>query len=207
LAADAAPTARAEWLFLAISLVSGGMLATRAARHTAGWLLLGLVTTAAAWLAAQSSLLRSLDALMSPAPRFADAAVCAAVGGLCAGAAAFALPGKAMRARWVFAYITGAALTMAALQWIGAAVNPERALLRGRIAAFGLIGAAAYALVWLESAWPSGAGAMTRAKQGMVLGGFVAGLCGADLGGAGAALLVVGGLSIGAVEADRTTGT
>ena len=108
-----------------------------------------------------------------------------------------------MRATRVFAYVAGAALTIAALQWIGMSVNPERALLRGRIAAFGLIGARAYALVWLESSWPAGGDTLTRAKQGIVLGGFVASLFGVELGAGGAALLIVAGLTIGAVEADR----
>jgi hypothetical protein len=111
-----------------------------------------------------------------------------------------------MRARRVLAYVAGGALTMAALQWIGPGVNPERALLRGRIAAFGLVGAAAYALVWLESAWPAGGDVMIRAKQGVLLGGFAASLFGAELGGAGAALLIVAGLNIGSVEADRQFG-
>lgn len=204
LAADAVPVCREEWLFLAIALVSSALLASRAARRIAGWVLLGLVAIAAALLVGHGAFLASLGALVSRSPQFADIAVCAGVGGLCAGAAALALPARAMRARRVFAYVAGGALTMAAVQWLGIGVNPERALLRGRIAAFGLIGAAAYALVWLESARPVGGDVMTRAKQGVLLGGFAASLFGAELGGAGAALLIVAGLNMGAVEADRS---
>jgi hypothetical protein len=206
LAADPVPIVRAEWLFLTIALVSSAMLADRAARRVTGWVLLGLVTMAAALLVGHGAFLASLDALLSRSPHFADVAVCAGAGGLCAGGVALALPARAMRARRVFAYVAGGALAMAALQWIGIDVNPERALLRGRIAAFGLIGAAAYALVWIESAWPAGGDVMTRAKQGMLLGGFAASLFGAELGGAGAALLIVAGLNIGAVEADSHVG-
>jgi hypothetical protein len=174
LAADPAPVCRTEWLFLAIALVSGGMLASRAVRHASSWVLIALVATAAA------------------------------IGGLSAGAAALVLSPRTMRAKRVFAYVAGAALTIAALQWIGVSVNPERALLRGRIAAFGLIGALAYALVWLGSSWPAGGDGLTRAKQGIVLGCFVATLSGAELGAGGAAILIVAGLTIGAVEADRS---
>jgi hypothetical protein len=92
-----------------------------------------------------------------------------------------ALRSRATRARQAFLYVAAAALTVAALRAIGTNINPERALLAGRIAAFGLAGAAIYAIVWIEGAWPAGDTVAALATQGVVLGFFVEVLFGAEL--------------------------
>jgi hypothetical protein len=109
-----------------------------------------------------------------------------------------ALRPRATRARQAFLYVAAAALTVAALRAIGTNINPERALLAGRIAAFGLAGAAIYALVWIEGAWPAGDTVAALATQGVVLGFFVEVLFGAELANYGGALLLLAGLAIGA---------
>ena len=108
------------------------------------------------------------------------------------------------RARRTLAFAAAAALTIGALHAIGTAVNPERALLAGRIAAFGLTGAAVYAIVWIEGAWPAGETVTALATQGMVLGFFVEVLFGAELANAGGALLLLAGLAIGASGVRRS---
>jgi hypothetical protein len=109
------------------------------------------------------------------------------------------------RARRTLTFVTAAALTMGALQAIGTGVNPERALLAGRIAAFGLAGAVVYAIVWIEGAWPTGDTVTALATQGMVLGFFIEVLLGAELADAGGALLLLAGLTIGASGVRRST--
>ena len=109
------------------------------------------------------------------------------------------------RARQAFLYVAAAALTVAALRAIGTTINPERALLAGRIAAFGLTGAAVYAIVWIEGAWPAGDTVTALATQGMVLGFFVEVLFGAELANAGGPLLLLAGLAIGASGVRRST--
>jgi hypothetical protein len=108
------------------------------------------------------------------------------------------------RARRTLAFAAVAALTIGALHAIGTAVNPERALLAGRIAAFGLTGAAVYAIVWIEGAWPAGDTVTALAAQGIVLGFFVEVLFGAELANAGGALLLLAGLAIGASGVRRS---
>ena len=100
-------------------------------------------------------------------------------------------------ARRLTMYVLSAAVTIAALHTIGAGVNPERALLAGRIAAFGLAGAGVYALVWIEGGWPVGPTLWSIAAEGMVVGFFVEILRGAELANAGAPLLLIAALAIG----------
>jgi hypothetical protein len=103
----------------------------------------------------------------------------------------------------VLAYAAGAVLTIVVLRAVGTAINPERALLAGRIAAFGIAGATVYALVWFEGAWPAGPSTPALAAQGVVLGFFVAILSGTDLADAGDAPLLLAGLGAGAASLSR----
>ena len=95
-------------------------------------------------------------------------------------------------------YAVSAALAIAALHAIGGGVNHERALLAGRVAAFGLAGAGVYALVWIEGAWPAGPTVWAMAAEGMVIGFFIEILSGAEMANAGAPLLLIAALAIGA---------
>jgi hypothetical protein len=104
----------------------------------------------------------------------------------------------ASRVRRALTYVASAALTIAALRALGTSVNPERALMAGRIAAFGLAGAAIYALVWIEGAWPAGDTVVSLAAQGVVFGFLVEIMFGAELASHGAAALLIAGLAIGA---------
>jgi hypothetical protein len=115
-----------------------------------------------------------------------------------------ALRWRATRTGQALTYVAAAALTVAALRAIGASINPERALLAGRIAAFGLAGAAVYAIVWIEGAWPAGDTVTAVAAQGVVFGFFVEILLGAELADAGGALLLLAGLAIGASGITRS---
>jgi hypothetical protein len=99
--------------------------------------------------------------------------------------------------------VAAAGLAIAALRMIGTSVNPERALLAGRIAAFGLAGAVVYALVWIEGAWPAGDALIALIAQGVVFGFFVEVLFGAELTDAGGAPLLLAGLAIGAFRGQR----
>lgn len=109
-----------------------------------------------------------------------------------------AVRSRATRTRRAMIYVAAASLTIVALRVIGTSINPERALLAGRIAAFGLAGAAVYAIVWIEGAWPAGATVTARAAQGVVLGFFIEVLFGAELANYGGPLLMLAGLAIGA---------
>jgi len=101
------------------------------------------------------------------------------------------------RTRRLTTYAVSAALTIAALHAIGDGVNHERALLAGRVAAFGLAGAGVYALLWIEGGWPVGPTVWATAAGGMVVGFFVEILRGAELANAGAPLLLIAALAIG----------
>jgi hypothetical protein len=90
------------------------------------------------------------------------------------------------------------ALAIGALHAIGGGVNHERALLAGRVAAFGLAGAGVYVLVWIEGAWPAGPTVWAMAAEGMVIGFFIEILSGAEIANAGAPLLLIAALAIGA---------
>jgi hypothetical protein len=96
------------------------------------------------------------------------------------------------------AYIAGAAVTIVALRMIGGGIDPARALLAGRVAAFGLAGAGVYALIWIEGGWPAGTTLKILATKGAVVGFFVQILSGAEVANAGAALLLIAALAIGA---------
>ena len=190
------PVCRPEWLFVALALFSEALLPTRAVRRTAVSLLLGCAALASAWLSLQSSVSSSVHAVLtSIRPAFADVALCAAIAGLCAGAAALAT--SAPRVRRVLAYASGAALAIGALGKAGTFVNPDRALLAGRIAAFGVTGAVAYALVWLEGAWPGGDSVAALATQGAIAGAFIASLFGLELASGQAEALFIAGLAYG----------
>jgi hypothetical protein len=110
---------------------------------------------------------------------------------------------RATLTRQALIYVAAAGLAIAALRMIGTSVNPERALLAGRIAAFGLAGAVVYALVWIEGAWPAGDALIALIAQGVVFGFFVEVLFGAELTDAGGAPLLLAGLAIGAFRGQR----
>jgi hypothetical protein len=101
------------------------------------------------------------------------------------------------------AFVLGGALAVAGLRMIGVPVFPDHALLRGRIAAFGFAGAAAYALVWVDGWWPRRGGAWMLLANGVVCGAFAFTLVGGELGAAGSAVLVVAGLIVGAARAEK----
>jgi hypothetical protein len=188
------PVCRPEWLFVALVLFSGALLPSRAVRRTAATLLLGCAALAAAWLSLQSSVSAAIHAVLtSIRPAFADVALCAAVVGLCTGAAALATSAPGIRRG--LTYAAGLALAIAALGKAGIFVNPERSLLAGRIAAFGVAGAAAYALVWLEGAWPGGDSIIRLAMQGAIGGAFIASLFGVELASGQAEALFIAGLA------------
>jgi hypothetical protein len=193
------PVCRPEWLFLALALLSKALLPSHSEQRTAASLLLGIAGLAAALLSVQRSLIAAIHAIWTSTNlAFADVAVCAATAGLCAGIAALATP--APRLRRMFAYAAGVALAIAALDRAGTFVNPDRALLAGRIAAFGVAGTVAYALVWLEGAWPGGDSVTARTMQGAIAGAFVASLFGAELAGGQAEALFIAGLAFAAAQ-------
>jgi hypothetical protein len=202
---DVALACRAEWLFLAVALFSGRLLAGGRIQSAWGWMLFALVATAAALMATRAPLTASFERVLTSQRRFEDVAACAAVAGLCA-TVALVVPAPAVRTNRMLAYVASALLTIAALQWAGVAVDPSHAMLRGRFVALGVIGAAAYVVVWVNGWWPTGDNLETRVKQGVLFGTFVATLFGAELGGGGAALLVLAGLTFGALESDRSSG-
>jgi hypothetical protein len=117
---------------------------------------------------------------------------------------AAASPTQAPITRRLTTYAVSAALTIALLHAIGGSVNPERALLAGRVAAFGLAGAGIYALVWIEGAWFVGPTVWAMAAEGIVIGFFVEILRGAELANAAAPLLLIAALAIGASGAARS---
>jgi dolichyl-phosphate-mannose-protein mannosyltransferase len=193
------PVCRPEWLFVALVLFSQALLPSRTVQRTAASLLLGCAALASAWLSLQSSVSAAIHAVLtSVRPAFADVALCAAIVGLCAGAAALAP--SPPRLRRVFAYAAGVALAIGALGKAGTFVNPDRALLAGRIAAFSVAGAAAYALVWLEGAWPGGDSIAALAMQGAIAGAFIASLFGVELASGQAEALFIAGLAFGAAR-------
>ena len=100
-------------------------------------------------------------------------------------------------------YVAGAALMLPALHWVGAMITPERALFERELATIGAIGVIAYALLWLEAAWPAGIDLPARACEGMALGAFATVLFGTVIGHAGAASTVAAGLLIGVIQAER----
>jgi hypothetical protein len=104
-------------------------------------------------------------------------------------------------------YIAGAAVTIVALRLIGSGIDPGRALLAGRVAAFGLAGAGVYALIWIEGAWPAGTTLTMLATRGAIVGFFVEILSGAEIANAGAARLLVAALAIGATARHSMRGT
>ena len=109
------------------------------------------------------------------------------------------------RIRRLTTYAVSAAVTIAALHAIGGGVNHERALMAGRVAAFGLAGAGVYALVWIEGGWPVGpTTAWAMAAAGMAVGFFVEILSGAELAIPGAPLLLLAALAIGASGVARS---
>ena len=115
--------------------------------------------------------------------------------------ARIAAPSRAARH---IVYFAAAAATIAALLWLGCAIDPSRALLRGRIAAFGSSATAAYVVVWMCGWWPSaGSGMPTRAGEGVLLGLFAAAMLGVELGAYSAAVLTLAGLIFGAVRTSR----
>jgi hypothetical protein len=82
-------------------------------------------------------------------------------------------------------------------------INPQRAILNNQLATIGVVGATAFAAIWLQSAWPSGPNLSSRALQGVALGVFVTAVFGASIAHAGAALPIVAGMLIGVIQTDR----
>jgi hypothetical protein len=100
------------------------------------------------------------------------------------------------------AYVAAAALAIGALVWMGCRVDPSRALLRGRLAAYGMIGTAAYIAVWVRGWWPSARTSLpTHAGRGMLFGLFAAAVIGVELGSHTAGVLTIAGLLFGSVRA------
>jgi hypothetical protein len=197
-----AAACRVELLFLALALFSSVLVADRNTRTATGLLVLVLVALASVLISLKVSWSGVWRDALSWPPAFDPIAALSALAGLVAVVAAAARP----HARFSGAafYIAAAALSLGAVHWIGLPPHPERALLSGRIAAYGIAGAAAYCAVWMAGWWPSGGGApASRMKEGVLLGAFAAGLFGVDLSGVGAALPIVAGLTFGAVRADR----
>jgi hypothetical protein len=118
--------------------------------------------------------------------------------------AAAASATQASITRRLTTYAVSAALTIALLHAIGGSVNPERALLAGRVAAFGLAGACSYALVWIEGGWPVGPTVWAMAAEGIVIAFLVEILSGAELANAGSPVLLIAALAIGASGAARS---
>ena len=94
-------------------------------------------------------------------------------------------------------------MTVPALQWAGAMINPQRAILNNQLATIGSLGALAYAAIWVHNAWPAGPQLPSRALQGIALGVFITTVFGASIAHAGAALPIVSGILIGVIQADR----
>jgi hypothetical protein len=201
---DVALACRGEWLFLAVAVFSGRLLGDDRIRTVSSWAVFGLVAAAAVSIAARASSIASLERVFTSQRKFEDVAACAAIAGLCAGVA-LAVPSSAVRTNRALAYLASALMTIAALQWVGTPVDPSHAMLRDRIAALGAIGAASYVFVWASGWWPTGDSLEARVKQGALVGAFAASLFGADLGGGGAALPILAGLTFGMLDADRTS--
>lgn len=126
----------------------------------------------------------------------------AAIGFVCAAGALVART-RAPRLQRVLIYIAGASLMLPALHWVGAMITPERALFERELATLGVVGVVAYALIWLDAAWPAGRDLPARACEGMALGAFATLLFGTVIGHAGAASTVAAGLLIGVIQAER----
>jgi len=126
----------------------------------------------------------------------------ASIGFVCA-AGALIVRSRAPRLQRVLIYVAGAALMLPALHWVGAMITPERALFERELATIGVVGVIAYALIWLEAAWPAGNDLPARACEGMALGAFATVLFGTVIGHAGAASTVAAGLLVGVIQAER----
>jgi hypothetical protein len=98
--------------------------------------------------------------------------------------------------RWL-AYAAGVGVGLIALYALSAPRNADFAWLAGRMAAFGVVGSALYAAVWVEGLWANQGPAMRVAAAGGVFACFVAVLSGIELAAGSAALLFLAGLLLG----------
>jgi hypothetical protein len=201
---QAEATVRNEYLFIAVALVSPAFLRSRGGQATLGALIVGLAAIGAALLARHgippgtvSDMTKSLRNL------YGYTAALAAPAGLLAGAATLLAPARLIGVRQTLLYSAAAAMTLPALQWAGAMINPQRAVLNNQLSTIGAIGACAYVAIWIHSAWPVGGDLSSRAWRGIALGVFATAAFGAGIGHAAAALAVVAGLVVGLIQADR----
>jgi hypothetical protein len=202
--ADSARTLRIESLFVAVALMSPAFLSSRRGQQTVGWTIVGLAAIGAALLA-RHGIPSGAGVEMTKSLRnaYGYTAAFAAPAGLFAAAAFVLVPPHLARIRRVLIYVAAAAMTLPALQWAGAMINPQRAMLNNQLGTIGLIGAAAYVAIWMHSAWPIGRDLSSRAWQGAALGMFATAVFGATVGHAGAAFPIVAGLLLGVIQADR----
>ncbi len=201
----AAIALRSGALFAAVAMISPAFVRDRASERTIAWTMFALVAVGATLLAAggfPAGLFT--EATRSLRNAFGYTSAVAARAGLAAAAAFFVFPERFRRTRRTLLYTAAAAMTLPALQWAGAPVDPARAFLRPEIATLGAIGAALYAAVWLVNAWPFGVEPTSRIKQGMALGAFATLVLGAVVGPPDATVPVAAGLLIGRIDADRT---
>jgi hypothetical protein len=201
---QAAATVRNEYLFIAAALVTPAVLRNRGGQATLGVIFVSLAAIGAALLARHGIPAGALTELTkSLRNAYGYSAAFAAPAGLLIGAAFLLVPSRLVRTRRGLAYAAAAAMTFPALQWAGAMINPQRAVLNNQLATIGVIGACAYVAIWLRSAWPAGREVSSRAWRGVALGVFLTAAFGAGIAHAAAAFAVVAGLLIGLIHADR----
>jgi hypothetical protein len=202
--AESALTVRNEALFIAFALLSPSFFTDDAARRVILGTIIAFVVAGAALLARHGvppNVLSEMTKSLRNAYGY-TAAYCAPIG-LAAGGAFLLVPRRLPRLRRALLYAAAALLSVPALQWSGAMINPQRAILNNQLATIGVVGATAFAAIWLQSAWPSGPNLSSRALQGVALGVFVTAVFGASIAHAGAALPIVAGMLIGVIQTDR----
>jgi hypothetical protein len=200
--ADSAAALRSGSLLLATLLVCASSV--NGWRAAVGWTILALAALGAAALlapgipgGAAEQFAQSLRNAFGYTSSYS-----AAAGFVCAAGALIART-RAPRLQRALIYAAGAALMLPALHWVGAMITPERALFERELATIGVVGVIAYALIWIEAAWPAGSDLPARACEGMALGAFATVLFGTVIGHAGAASTVAAGVLIGVIQAER----
>jgi len=197
-------TLRQEIVFVALALLSPALLGDTRGRRTVGAVIIGMVVVGAALLArfgVPPNVMTEITKSLRNAYGY-TAALCAPAG-LAFATLFLVVPRRLTRVRRAVAYTAAALMTIPALQWAGAMVNPQRAILNNQLATIGVVGALAYAALWLHSAWPSGRTTWSPAWSGAALGVFLTAVFGASIAHAGAALPIVAGLLIGVIQAER----
>jgi hypothetical protein len=202
LSADAAEELRTATLLIATLLISASMV--NGLRAVISWTFFALAALGAAAILAPGIPAGALDQFgESLRNAFGyTSSYTAALGFVCAAAALIARR-RFPRLSLVVMYIAGAALMLPALHWVGAMITPERALFERELATVGVVGVVAYALIWLEAAWPTAGDLSARAAEGMALGMFMTLLFGTVIGHAGVAPTVAAALLMGAIQAER----